>query len=538
MAWSQKEIEEILKNNLVVNSNKDSLYNCFYKCANKEKIFDLFNQINHELVYGRRGTGKTTLFKGLCYYVNTSGLTNNSICRCIYIDMEDVIPDNTQTTSNNDNELIIETYRKLLCKLLEQLLEFYTEICSSKTYYNIKYSKDDLNTCERNLNELFDLILCGKRKADTNVEKQSITDSYKKENDTSFSADIEFGVRHVSMFSKFNFLKNRQKTIIKQLSIEKTFVYVLDINAIKLSLERLIESLRIQRLIICIDEFTRVDKGIEGTIQPYIAQLIKDTFFRSEKITVKLSSLWNHTKMQIRQLGGKRIGIELGDDIQRGADLDTMFFGNNLAYTFFKEMLLKTCLIWFDTENNIKDEELLQTHIINSLFADEEAFMLLICGSQGIPRVFGNMLISCIKRRIELNKSKIDPSVVYQCVIENFTRDVRRKLPYDTKIVSTFDDFITEKQSRFLIISLEDYEENKQHIEGLVDNNYMHQYPSETIHRRLRNRFKVFLIHYGNYLESLGLKEWRKNSQDDISLYPSIPDNMITAPQEYQLHLG
>lgn len=321
------------------------------------------------------------------------------------------------------------------------------------------------------------------------------------------------------------------------MSIEKTFAYVLDINAIKLSIERLIESLKIDRLIVCIDEFTRVDKGMEDTIQPYIAQLIKDTFFRSEKITVKLSSLWNHTKMQMRQLGGKRIGIELGDDIQRGADLDTMFFGNNHAYTFFKEMLLKTCLIWFDTENVEKDENLLQTHIINSLFSDDEAFMLLICGSQGIPRIFGNLLISCIKKRIQSNKPKIDPTVVYECVIENFTRDVRRKLPYDTKIVSAFDDFITEKRSRFLLISLDDYEANKQHIDGLVDNNYMHQYPSETIHRRLRNRFKVFLVHYGNYLESFGLKEWRKISQEDISLYPSIPENMLISPEEYQLCL-
>lgn len=47
----------------------------------------------------------------------------------------------------------------------------------------------------------------------------------------------------------------------------------------------------------------------------------------------------------------------------------------------------------------------------------------------------------------------------------------------------------------------------------------MHQYPSETIHRRLRNRFKVFLVHYGNYLESFGLKEWRKISQEDIDDY-------------------
>lgn len=211
--WSQKEIEEILKNNLVVNSNKDTLSNCFYKCANREIIIDLYRQINHELVYGRRGTGKTTLFKGLCYYVNDSELADDLICRCVYIDMEDIIPDNVQTTSNNKNEIIIETYRKLLCKLLEQLLEFYSEICSRRRYYNIRYNRDDFVDSEKNINELFDLILCGKRVTETNIEKQSITDTSKKEGGTVFSADIEFGVTNASLFSKFNFLKNRKKQL-------------------------------------------------------------------------------------------------------------------------------------------------------------------------------------------------------------------------------------------------------------------------------------------------------------------------------------
>lgn len=65
----------------------------------------------------------------------------------------------------------------------------------------------------------------------------------------------------------------------------------------------------------------------------------------------------------------------------------------------------------------------------------------------------------------------------------------------------------------------------------------MHQYPSERVKRRLRNRYKIYLIHFGNYLESLGIKEWRKNLASSTALYPDIPEDAIAAPEMYQLHL-
>lgn len=534
MKWNQTEIERILKNHLIINSNKDTFYNCYYKCADKCKIAELFDQRNHEIIFGRRGTGKTTLFKALCYCTN-SGIFENDACKCLYIDMEDVVPDKNELVKADDTVIIIETYRKLLYNLVDQLMVFWADLKATSNYYGISYTDEEIRVIGSKLDVLFDLVIYGKKSNKNSVETETTNESSKTAKE--LTANIEFNPDSsmTTFLSKFSFGKSGEKSKIKQVSIEKTYIYTLDIYSIKLAFDDVIRSFKLDHLIICIDEFTRVDKGLGRTIQPHIAQLIKDTFFRNPNISVKVSSLWNKTEMQRRQLGEGRTGIELGEDIKRGVDLDTMFFDSEYSTMFFENMLMATCQLY--SQNPVQGDSTFSAFLINTLFSDREAFKLLICGSQGVPRIFGNLLIAAIDRRVEKGRPQIDPQIVFECVIENYTRDVRRKLPYTERIVSDFDDFISDTKTRFVFISVEDYKKNREKIEGLLDNNYMHQYPSERVKRRLRNRYKIYLIHFGNYLESLGIKEWRKNLASSTALYPDIPEDAIAAPEMYQLHL-
>ena len=534
MKWNQTEIEKILKKHLIINSNTDTFYNCYYKCADKRKIAELFNQRNHEIIFGRRGTGKTTLFKAL-YYCTNFGIFEDNGCKCLYIDMEDVVPDKNELVTTDDSVVIIETYRKLLYNLVDQLIAFWVDLRATSNYYGISYTDEDIKDIGEKLDLLLNLVVYGRKSNENSIETETTNESIKSTK--GLTANIEFNPDSsiTALLSKFSFGKSGEKSKIKQVSIEKKYIYTLDIYSIKSAFDNVIRSFKLNRLIICIDEFTRVDKGLGTTIQPYIAQLIKDTFFRNPNISVKVSSLWNKTEMQRRQLGKDRTGIELGEDIKRGVDLDTMFFDSEYSTMFFENMIMATCQLY--SQDPVRGDSNFCAFLINTLFSDREAFKLLICGSQGVPRIFGNLLIAAIDKRVEKGRTQIDPQIVFECVIENYTRDVRRKLPYTEKIVSIFDDFISDSKTRFVFISIEDYKKNRAEIEGLLDNNYMHQYPSERVNRRLRNRYKIYLIHFGNYLESLGIKEWRKNLASSTALYPDIPEDAIVNPELYQLHL-
>ena len=541
MNWKQSKIEEILKNYLLINSNSDTFYNCYYKCANKNQVYELYKQKNHEIIFGRRGTGKTTLFKALYYYTNF-GIANDASIKCVYIDMEDVVPDDNEINSDDQKVVIIETYRKFLVEFINQLLEFWVNLNSVNNYYDISYTQEEIDLIGIKLEVLFDLIVYGKKTTSNNTEVEKSSEISEKSKESSLSANISFNTSQklLSTISKFSFSKNKKN--IKEISIQREFVYTLDIYSIRKALDELISAFKLDRLIICIDEFTRVDKGTKETIQPYIAQLIKDTLFRNPNISVKVSSLWNKTQIQKRQLNGERIGIELGEDIKRGIELDTMFFGNEHSCLFFKNMIMNTCLLCENhnplNNNNSINESDFKQYLIDSLFSDDKTFKLMVCGSQGVPRIFGNLLISAINKRLDNRKHKIDAQIVYDCVIENYNRDVRRKLPYSEKIVCAFEDFVTDNKSRFILVSIGDYEKHKKEIDGMINNNYMHQYPSESMHRRLRNRYKLYLVHLGNYLEALGIKDWRKNISEYTALYPEIPKEFLSDPQKYQLILS
>lgn len=542
MYLAQSKIEEIIKTHLIINSNTDTFANCYYKCANKDNLMQLYNKRNHEAIFGRRGTGKTTLLKALCFYTN-NGLDDKSVDRCIYIDMEDVVPNDDELSLPVDATIIVETYRKLLLVFLEQFLAFYWQVSETMAYYEIKYSAKDLEKLEVKLDILSNLIFYGKKQTGLkkHTEKTSVTSEATK--NAALTANVSTGMGDKSSKALLDLFIKRTHNKVKEVLIEKDIEYTLDINAIKTAIEEVIDAFKIGKLIVCIDEFTRVDKGLSKTIQPNIAQLIKDTFFRINNVSVKITSLWNRTEMQMRQLGGPRIGIELGEDAERSIDLDTMFFDDEHNKKFFKNMLINTCMFFDEDYNGPKGRNMeipdgFDNYIVNALFTSNEVFNLLICGSQGIPRIFGNLLISSINERERLGKERIDAEVVYNCVVHNFNQNTRRKLPYTEEFVCKFDDFIDAKQSRFILISNKEYEQNKERINGLLDNNYMHQYPSEKVDRSIRNRYKVYLVHFGNYLESLGIKQWRKKVKaDGVSLYPKIPSRILEEPHKFQLNL-
>lgn len=230
--WNQAEIERILKNHLIINSNADTFFNCYYKCADKSKIDELFNQRNHEIIFGRRGTGKTTLFKAL-YYCTNFGIFENNACKCLYIDMEDVVPDKNELVTTDDTVIIIETYRKLLYNLVDQLMAFWADLRATNNYYGISYTDEDIKVIGSKLDLLFDLVIYGKKSSENSVETETTNESIKSTK--GLTANIEFNPeRSVAAFlSKFSFGKSGEKSKIKQVSIEKKYIYTLDIYSIK-----------------------------------------------------------------------------------------------------------------------------------------------------------------------------------------------------------------------------------------------------------------------------------------------------------------
>ena len=316
---------------------------------------------------------------------------------------------------------------------------------------------------------------------------------------------------------KASIAKSFSKTNSSSITTETQLEYRININEIRILLEQLLDACKIETLYLCLDEFTVVDKNATISLQTNIAQLVKDTFFRSQHIVVKISSLWNREKMQVRSFGTDRRGVELGEDIKWSIDLDEIFFNSQInENSFFAELIGN--IIFFDNYSNMyddtKDSEKNIAYqrdlsisagnsMIKKLFKTTNAYDQLVCGSQGIPRIFCNLINDCIMKTNKRNETVITFQDVRDAIIDNYTQGVRKKLPDGLELLGAIETFVLEQKTRFFLMSIRDFQKIQGQIEGVVDANAIHQYPSANVDRRLRNRYKLFMVHYGNFMEAL-----------------------------------
>ena len=140
MYRNRKEIFEIVYDNLKLNANTIKCSQCYAKCANKNKLA-ILEKLENQVVFGRRGTGKTTIFKAFAYYINK--IKEDNSCKAWYISIDDCLPD-SELIDLNENMIVRYTVKKFLKKFIDFLCLQYDKLSRIK-YGNIidKYNDYD-----------------------------------------------------------------------------------------------------------------------------------------------------------------------------------------------------------------------------------------------------------------------------------------------------------------------------------------------------------------------------------------------------------
>lgn len=534
--YEKKEIISKLRRTIFLNSNTLNFEQCYHICANKNKLEELLRREN-QIVFGRRGTGKTTIFKAFTYFVNEIYEENYS--SCWYTRLDECIPTGIEIADDNLDNIVLFCIKKFLEKFIKFLYQENEKIENG--------NRHDYRTKEKiadSLLKLSDLVENGSKITQKISETESINDDTfsQRERDISMGSPSE---EFCNIFRWFHLKFSRQKNYKREISStkEKGFVYQIDINELKEAIDSLLEIIGYDVFYVCIDEFSQIDRDIPYTIQPAVAQIIKQLFFNSTTVVVKIASVWNEARMQNRQVNGNREGMELGHDIFQNDELnlDTMFkHSNDDAMFFFKEVLLNDVLLYEYSESpNERERNALSDYIIDQLFA-HGSFRHLVCGSQGIPRIFGILLENCLKQLNDRKKDKITVEIIFESIINNYLYDIRQSIPYTSPICVSIDDYVSRTKHRYFLVTSADYNIGINFFDGLVANNALHQCPSEQLPRQLRNRYKLFYVHYGNYLESFkdgGTSEFNYDASimDSGYLFPQLPRSLLEGIDEYVL---
>ena len=535
--WSRKDgrmpgkkitfAKEILKN-IKYTSDIVSFQDCYNLCANKENIDALDNPVP-QVVWGRRGTGKTTLLKAFVCYINwISSNSRNQLAT--YVVMSEILPTREELPDIivGKYSLPIYVYKEMVSSIYEQIENYFTE-CENRLSRKQKNELLNLGI------ELLSMV------STSSVTKGiSITETENIQVEAGLGGAIR-SPEPIDKVLNFAGLARKTRTTGKETVKFKELSYVVNTKKIKQILEEILRIIKIERLYICIDEFSDIDsKADEWSVQHNLAQLIKQTFMKSPRFSLKIAAIWGKTKFHERSLQ-KTIGFEYEEDIFKGADLDFMFSGDNQAAScFFKNAILNTYAL--TNHVNEKEKESLANYFVEHLITFER-FKYLVCGSQGIARGF-NILLGRYLESIDDDNLVLSYDQIYQLIINHYLNNVRRKIPYQLDIVKEIDRYVTNSLHRYFLISRSDYNRCEKILKYLASKNYLIQIPGQKTKRELRDSYKLFLINYGNYLDAIqrqgrinGLRKLNDDVAHDGMLFPEQNQDMIQNLDLYIVNL-
>ncbi|MFP2995118.1 hypothetical protein ABN763_04375 [Spongiivirga sp. MCCC 1A20706] len=320
------------------------LENSFVDIANLSTLLSIpVNQI----IYGRRGTGKTHLFTYQSFKLKQKGAMT------VNIDLRTVGSNGgiygDKKTSLNERASALT--RDVLIYTINEFLNY------------VLYTKKEEVVLE-DFEEIYEQL----HQAINQIEIVGTLQSNQNEKHIELNENQESKEKTTG-----NIIKGRPYNRISFPSINKLF-------------NKLIEIMKIDSIFIFLDEWSEIP--IE--LQPYLADLLRRTLFPIKKISLKIAAIQYRSNFIIQKDSHSYIGLELGSDIATSIDLDELVvFENNFdtSRDFFSRFIFN------HITNQGYNNDILQKYrittskeLIDIMFSDQDAFDEIIKASEGNPR--------------------------------------------------------------------------------------------------------------------------------------------------------
>ncbi len=174
-------------------------------------------------------------------------------------------------------------------------------------------------------------------------------------------------------------------------------------GAVARVLEQLVQTLPVERLWVLLDEWVAVPMDL----QPLLADLLRRALFPVRGVVVKIAAIEQRSKFILPGQAGDYIGIELGADAAADLDLDDfMVFGNDpdAAKRFFRELLYRH--VGAEMQDEGLDPPSTASAFQTEAFTQRNALDELVRAAEGVPRDAINIV------RIAAQRAGDDPIAV------------------------------------------------------------------------------------------------------------------------------
>lgn len=334
-------------------------------------LIPVLSSRDHQIVYGRRGTGKT---HALLYVAEQSKKEGDVP---VYVDLRNmgssggIYADPQVPLGQRATRLLLDVLGTVHADLLEHVVN----------------ADMDLATLGPLMDKLADsiteLTVAGDVHRETKLASQ---DAHQGSSSLKLAAQANPAVE-----AGFSTLHSSSLQAESRIEESGALRYRVHFGSVGRSLGDVTRALGTARLVIMLDEWSTIPLEL----QPYLADLIRRAVFPVPGTTVKIAAIEQRSHFKIGA-HGDYTGIEIGADASADVDLDDyMVFDNNAdrAVEFFQELLFKH----YSSEPG-RPEFGNSDELIQSAFTQHNAFEDFVRAAEGVPRDAFNVLSIAAQR--------------------------------------------------------------------------------------------------------------------------------------------
>lgn len=437
---------------------------------------------NNQIIYGRRGTGKTHIFRVL-----ESNLASKANVIVVYIDARTL----GSTSQFTDPSVPLSTrctalFRDILAEIHNALLEYIISVGGPEA----EASLNELDGLTRVITQPF-ITQVPEKSAERILEKRS--DMATAEGSLSTAAQAKIGIGRASQQET----ETERSTSYATLTQDKIVF-----PAISSPLKTILTKMACQ-LYVLIDEWS----SLPTEVQPYLAEFFKRSFLALPRITLKIAALEHRSIFRIQRQTGP-VGFEMGADISAGLDIDDYYvydrnpdritdaFGDMLVRHLRNELPEK----YLENKLGIHSSQ----ELASKLFSERAVFQELARASEGVARDLINIFSSSYFAIHRKGKEKIERAAVLEGARQWFEQDKEGNLDDGLRKVlrKIIDEVIGERQARSFLLPRE-----------LGDHPIIQRlFDLRVLHLVLRGyadkdkpgvRYNIYCLDYGTYVDLL-----------------------------------
>jgi len=336
-----------------------------------DPLLTLLKTEDHQVLYGRRGTGKTHALEYLASSIEESGDIAISIDMRTIGSNGGLYADQSLPVAQRATRLLVD----VLQAIHEQILNL---VVSNDKRFDLSKTGPKLDSF---LDAASEVIVTGTITSEIHNEEK-LTDIASAKTDIKLSKSPSINYARDQKHQE-DFKSSTRRSIT---GVEQNRVHF---GSLHRELQSLCHELRPQRVWILIDEWSEVPLDL----QPYLADLIRKSLLPVRMVTVKIAAIEQRTNFSVDEEAGGYIGIEVGADVTANTNLDDfMVFENDQdrAKSFFENFLFKHL-------SPLLPKELIESigtpqELVRQMFTQANAFGEFVRASEGVPRDAINIL--------------------------------------------------------------------------------------------------------------------------------------------------